>query len=71
MATPGFTAESSLGKTKDAFALATTFAAGNAAIVPQGYFCRSDEGGTTCTFCWDEGGLSGCITRRIPRFTAF
>jgi len=69
MNTPGFTAETSLAKMNDGYALASEFAAGEAAVTPQ-IFCRRDESGTTCYECWNEGGISGCITFRVPRFTA-
>jgi hypothetical protein len=69
MTTPGFTAEASLNKKKDAYALTLNFAGGEGKVLPQ--FCRSDEGGTTCTYCWDEGGFSGCYSVRLPRALRF
>jgi len=70
MTLPGFTAQASLGTKKEAYALALGFRTGGAEVVPQ-LFCRSDEGGTTCTYCWDEGGFSGCYSFRLPRYTLF
>jgi hypothetical protein len=70
MITPGFTAESSLGKTKDSYALTLNHAAASGRVVPQ-LFCLPNEGGTTCYQCWNEGGFSGCYSFRIRHFTLF
>ncbi|GEM_PF-4915132 len=70
MSMPGFTAETSLGKMKDSYVLTLKLATESGKVLPQ-LFCRSDEGGTTCFQCWDEGGFSGCISFRTPRFVAF
>lgn len=70
MSMPGFTAGASLRKLKDVYALAPGLAVEAGTVQPQ-LFCRSDEGGTTCFQCWDEGGFSGCYSFRIPRFLPF
>lgn len=64
MSTPGFTAEASLGEMRESYVLTLKLATESGKVLPQA-FCRSDEGGTTCFQCWDEGGISGCITHRI------
>jgi hypothetical protein len=69
MSIPGFTAEASLGKIKEGYALTQERAAEGGKVLPQ--FCISGEGGTTCYTCWDEGGYSGCISFRIPRPVLF
>ncbi|HEV2351321.1 MAG TPA: hypothetical protein VG028_15900 [Terriglobia bacterium] len=70
MTMPGFNAEVSLGGWKEDYALTPGIAAGAGKILPQ-FYCRSDEGGTTCFQCWDEGGISGCYSFRLRQFTAF
>ena len=70
MTTPGFSAEVSVGNTKGSYVLKQGLAAENGKVLPQ-LFCLPGEGGTTCYQCWDEGGYSGCISFRVPRFTLF
>jgi len=59
MKIPGFTAQASLGKTKEHYDLTsgTTVAAGK--IVPQG-FINTPNG--DLVYCYNEGGFSGCFT---------
>jgi hypothetical protein len=71
MNTPGFTAEASLGNRNERYALTLEHSAEGGKVLPQGLNCRSDDFGTTCTFCWDEGGFSGCFSHRLPRLTMF
>ncbi|HXN74642.1 MAG TPA: hypothetical protein VN861_19000 [Candidatus Acidoferrales bacterium] len=71
MNTPGFTAEASLDNRNSRYDLTLEHSAEAGRVLPQGLNCRSDEGGITCTFCWDEGGFSGCFSHRIPRLTKF
>lgn len=63
MSIPGFTAEASLGKIRESYALTLGLTAETGKVLPQ-LFCLPDEGGTTCYQCWDEGGFSGCISFR-------
>ncbi len=71
MSIPGFTAEASFAKAKKDYALTLAHASEAGTVQPQGLLCRSDEGGITCTYCWAEGGFSGCFSHRIPRLTLF
>jgi hypothetical protein len=57
----GFTAEATLGKMNDNYAL-TLRDAPSSGILPQ--FCI----GNTCCTCWSEGGFSGCFCHRRPIF---
>jgi len=68
MATPGFTAEASLGNSPGKFALTLRQRAESAKVLPQ--FCLRNEGGVTCCECWDEGGISGCYCHRLVAFQA-
>jgi hypothetical protein len=70
MTMPGFSAEVSVGKSKGSYVLSQGRAPETGKVSPQ-LFCLPGEGGTTCYQCWDEGGYSGCISFRVPRFTQF
>ena len=63
MNTPGFTAEATLGKMKDNYALTLRYASESSSILPQ--FCI----GNTCCNCWAEAGFSGCFCHRRPVFS--
>jgi hypothetical protein len=56
---PGFTAEASLAKTTQHYALAPPAAADAGRVIPQGLFVNPLSG--HLFFCYDEGGFSGCV----------
>jgi hypothetical protein len=63
MNTPGFTAEATLSKMKDNYALTLRDASVSSGILPQ--FCI----GNMCCNCWSEAGFSGCFCHRRPVFS--
>jgi hypothetical protein len=59
MRMPGFTAEASLAKTKQHYALAAAPRADAGRVVPQGLFVNPTN--HHLIYCYDEGGFSGCV----------
>ncbi len=66
---PGFTAEASFGKMMESYVLTSDAPAETGRVLPQ--FCRRSGDGFDCTYCWDEGGFSGCYTNHIHIPTLF
>ena len=66
MNTPGFTAEASLGKMKEPYALTLEHAEEGAKVLPS-----VSTSYLAITHCWSAGGLSGCYTVKLnpPRLS--